>query len=192
MQFAFYYGDHKDDGFIARLGYALIRAGQVKEEYSKYTHCEAIMGRITNSNQVVIASASVRDGNQVRLKAVELNPARWLVLDCPDYSLQQSLSWFLENRGVPYSMVGAVASTLWIGRFLVSLFNVDPKELGQWCSRCLSDSVGISGGADFNVSELITLLTNIPGTTDITEDFFAGNVAIAEFPEELLPLLYKS
>lgn len=192
MQFAFYHGDHKDDGFIARLGYALIRAGQVNEEYSKYTHCEAIMGRIPNSNQVVIASASVRDGNQVRLKAVELNPARWLVLDCPEYSLQQSLSWFLENRGVPYSMVGAVASTLWIGRVLVSLFNVDPKELGQWCSRSLSDSVGISGGANFNVSELITLLTNIPGTTDITEDFFAGNVAIAEFPEELLPLLYKS
>lgn len=89
-------------------------------------------------------------------------------------------------------MVGAVASTLWIGRVLVSLFNVDPKELGQWCSRSLSDSVGISGGANFNVAELITLLTNIPGTTDITEDFFAGNVAIAEFPEELLPLLYKS
>lgn len=192
MQFAFYFGDHKDDGFRARLGYALIKAGQIKEHYGKYTHCEAIMGRVIESEKVVIASASVRDGNQVRLKAVKLNPSRWLILDCPQYSLQQSLAWFIKNRRTPYSMLGAVASTLWIARLLVSAFGIETTSLGQWCSRCISDSIGIQGGADFNVSELITLLVNMPDTKDITKEFFAGEVAIAEFPEEYSELLFAS
>lgn len=190
MQFAFYYGDHKDDGFSARLGYGLIRLGQTGEVHSKYTHCEAILGRITGTDQVVIGSASVRDGNQVRLKAVRLNPSRWLVLDCPHFSLQQSLSWFVENRRTPYSMIGAMSSALWLPRFVLSLLNIAPESLGQWCSRALPDSVEVAGGASFNVAELVTLLMNIPETKDITREFFEGSVAIAEFPEHLTELLY--
>ena len=170
MRVAFYYGDHKKDGLRARLGYALIRLGQVSEVYSQYTHCEAILDG--SWREAVIGSASVRDGNQVRIKTTDLTPGHWTVLDVPAADAKRARDWFDSNARRPYSMLGAVSSALWVARAALRLIGREPQELGQWCSRAVGESIGLVGSQDMSVAELAAALWNLPGTRDVTTEFF--------------------
>lgn len=169
MKVAFYYGDHKDDGF-GRVGYWFIRRGQVKEQFAHFSHCEAVFEG--DHKKALIGSASVRDGNQVRVKQTGLKKGRWVVWDVPRLNTAKSKSWFYQNSGTPYSMIGAMSSAVWFVKAALSLFGVDPRSLGQWCSRSIGESVELVGAADMHVSELATVLWNLPGTVDVTKQFF--------------------
>ncbi len=173
MLVALYHGDHKKDGLKARLGYALIRLGQIAEVYGNYTHCEAILGGTWRSAE--IASASVRDGNQVRVRTTELNPGHWTILDVPSSDVNTCRAWFTARQGVTYSMVGAVSSALWFARFLLHLKGVRIAGLGYWCSRAVAESMGLSGSEDMSVAEFVSVIWNLPGTRDVTREFFQQN-----------------
>lgn len=170
MLIALYHGDHKKDGIKARLGYALIRLGQVSEVYSQYTHCEAILAGTWQ--KAFIGSASVRDGNKVRTKSTDLTPGHWTILDVPTANVYRSLMWFEANDGKPYSMAGAVTSALWIARVVLRILGREPQELGMWCSRAVGESIGLVGSQDMSVAELAAALWNLPGTRDVTTEFF--------------------
>jgi hypothetical protein len=113
MLTAWYIGDHKDDGFMARLGYAIIRFGQTAEKYGYMTHCEVIQaGPWWNCS---IIGASRRDGAEVRQKLVELNPGHWRILDVPAWDLQDFNKRAIPLLGTPYSNLGAAASACGLG-----------------------------------------------------------------------------
>lgn len=170
MLIAFYRGGHAKDDWAARLGYALIELGQISELYGDLTHCEAILSGDWQAAQ--IASASVRDGNQVRIKTTGMNPAHWLVLDVPAADVVRVHAWFLRHLGVRYSMVGATASALWLARLLLKAVGKRPADLGQWCSRAVAEAIGLVGAEDMNVAELAATLMSLPGTRDVTDQFF--------------------
>lgn len=171
MLIALYHSDHKKDGLKARLGYALIRLGQISEVYSQYTHCEAILSGTWQ--QAEIGSASVRDGNKVRVKSTDLTPGHWTVLDVPAADVNRAQQWFEDNEGTPYSMAGAVTSALWIARVVLRILGREPQELGMWCSRAVGASIGLVGSQDMSVAELAAALWNLPGTRDVTTEFFS-------------------
>lgn len=173
MLTAWYRGDHSDDALSARLGYRLIRIGQTREVYGQYTHVEAIHGGTWND--ATIASASVRDGRKVRIeKHVRLNPLHWDVVEVPLWSLVQSVDWFREHRGEPYSMLGAAASAAWPVRAVLGLARVEIASLGTWCSRAVGESAGIVGAVDMSVAELAAVAFNLPGSEDVSKNFFKG------------------
>lgn len=170
MLVGFYKGDHKKDGILARLGYMTIRIGQVNELYGEYTHCEAIFNN--DYKNAEIGSASVRDGNQVRITTKSLNPEHWTILDVPSKDAARSKLWFLDNAGKPYSKVGAMSSAVWIVRFILKVINIKPWLLGFWCSYAVPKSMDIVGGENMNVAEFKTVLINLPGTIDVTLEYF--------------------
>lgn len=166
-----YVGDHKDDGLLARVGYALIRLGQVGQKYGRATHCEALIEG--DWWAATIAGASLRDGAQVRVKpGVALNPAHWVVLDVPLWDGPAAARWFDAHQGTPYSMLGAAASASMAVGLLVLLLRRPVATLGQWCSRALGDAAAVDGAEDMSVSELMAVALALPGTRDVTADFF--------------------
>lgn len=175
MLVAFYKSNHKKDPFPASLGYAFIKLGQIGEAFSEFTHCEAIFEG--DKEKVRMGSASVRDGYEVRITEAQLNPEHWVILDVPSKSAEESELWFLQNVKTTYSMIGAMASATWIVRIFLHLFQIKATELGQWCSRAVPESMQIKGSENMNVSEFMTVLVNLPGTRDVTAEFFGDGVS---------------
>lgn len=166
-----YIGDHRDDGFWPRVGYFVIRLGQTAERFGYATHCEAVQGGPWWA--CCIVGASRRDGAQVRQKTVALNPAHWRVLDVPLWDLQAFVQRATPLLGTRYSDFGAAASASMLARIAASVLRIDIASLGQWCSRFLADGNGVQGAEDFSVSELMALAWSLPGTRDVTVEFFS-------------------
>ena len=171
MLTAWYIGDHSKDGFMARLGYALIRLGQIGQKYGKATHCEGIvMGPWWHCT---IAGASRRDGAQVRFKTVELTPGHWVILDVPQWDVVAFTAEAEKLAGTRYSDIGAASSASMLVGLIVRLAGVQVAELGQWCSRFILDCNKVQGAEDMSVSEAMTLALALPGTRDVTSEFFS-------------------
>ncbi|MBL8387020.1 MAG: hypothetical protein JNK17_02165 [Hydrogenophaga sp.] len=173
MLTAWFYGDHKEEGLMDRLGVQVIRLGQTQEQYGRYTHVEAIHGGTWDD--AVLSSASVRDGRKVRTEAhVRLSPGKWSIWNVPLWDRERSVAWFREHRGKRYSMLGAAASAAWPVRAALGVARVDIGALGQWCSRSVGESEGVAGAVDMSVSELAAHVWSLPGTEDVTVPFFGG------------------
>lgn len=171
MLTAWYIGDHRDDDLLARLGYWLIRFGQTAEKFGYATHCEAITdGPWWNCT---IWGASRRDGKKVRCKFVELNPKHWRILDVPVWDEEDFAGRAAVMRGLPYSDFGAAASASMFVRILATLFGIEIASLGQWCSRFMAQANDVQGAEDFSVSELMALAWSLPGTKDVTAEYFS-------------------
>ena len=167
---ALYRGDHSKDGLMARLGYGIIRLGQIGEDNSIYTHCETIFAG--DRNLVRMGSASFRDGQQVRITEAKLNPEHWTILQVRVDDLDRVEAWFLDHLELPYSTIGALASATWFFRFSLYVLRILADELNYWCSRAVGESLGLRGAANMSVSELATVLWNLPDTLDVTREFF--------------------
>jgi len=176
MLTAWYIGDHDDDGYLARLGYKITRIGQVRQLFGQVTHCEAILD-VGFDGIHRIAGASLRDKG-VRVKLTELNREHWTILDVPLWDRVRCLAWFEAKSAlkIPYSALGAASSASPLVSLCLDAAGVDRLAIGQWCSRALGESVGVIGSEDMNVSELMTLSWNMPGTRDVTRKFFGGLV----------------
>ena len=168
-----YIGDHKKDGLMARIGWGLIRLGQTGQHFGKVTHTEAVL--MGPWYHCTIASATVRDGSQVRIKTTDLNPGHWIVLNVPAWDVVQSAKWFEKHAGTPYSKLGAASSASMLAAILIRMAGVQVTKLGQWCSRCIPESQDVKGAADMSPSELFALAWALPGTTEVTDKFFAAS-----------------
>lgn len=171
MLTAWYIGDHSKDGFMARLGYALIRLGQIGQKYGRATHCEGIV--VGPWWSCTIAGASRRDGAQVRFKTVDLTPGHWVILDVPQWDVVAFTAEAEKLAGTPYSDIGAASSASMLVGAFVRMAGVRVAELGQWCSRFLPQCNKVQGAEDMSVSEAMTLALALPGTRDVTADFFS-------------------
>lgn len=166
-----YIGDHSEDDAWSRMGYFVIRFGQSAERFGYATHCEAVQcGPWFNCS---LLGASRRDGKQVRQKTVRLTPGNWRVLDVPLWDLADFNRRAMPLLGTPYSDFGAAASASLFVRFVALVLRIDIVALDQWCSRFLAQGAGVEGAEDFSVSELMALAMALPGTRDVTEDYFS-------------------
>lgn len=181
MLTAWYIGKSKNEGWKSRLWDALIRLGQINERFEHATHCEAVMSG--HWAMATIAGASLRDDG-VRFKTTNLNPDHWIILSVPAWSRVRSEAWFTANKGQPYSALGAASSASLLVRFVLKLFKVRPSSLGEWCSRALGLSVGVGGAEDMSVSELMALAMALPGTKDVTSQFFGLPVEMTEVRDD--------
>lgn len=109
MLIAHYIGDHGGDGWLSRIGVALVRFAQ-KGPYGHVTHAEAIHA-VHEDGSVTMASASLMDGG-VRSKRLTLNPAHWLITDVPQWDVRDSIDFFAESKGWPYDWRGALATVM--------------------------------------------------------------------------------
>jgi hypothetical protein len=169
MLTAWYIGDHKEDGQAARLGVLAIRFGQIGQKWGRVTHCEAIL--MGPWHCATIASASLRDGG-VRIKTTDLNPAHWIILDVPVWDVVSVAAWFERRAGTPYSTIGAMSSASMLIGAVLKLCGVVVSALDMWCSRALGDAAGVGGAEDMSVSELMALAMALPGTRDVTPEYF--------------------
>jgi hypothetical protein len=115
-----YVGDHAADSWDVRLGWILTRIVQYisltlrfkPTTYYRVTHTECILAENPDGT-VTIASASIRDGFQVRKKEnVVLTPGNWLIGDRPEWSVEEAINWFAVHDGEPYDWLGA--GTCWL------------------------------------------------------------------------------
>lgn len=109
MKVAHYIGRHEGDTLAVRLGWAAMRAVQ-RGEFRRVTHVESILEEHSDGS-VTIASSSLRDGG-VRSKRVHLAPGAWLVVSVPLWSAAAAHELLQATEGMPYDLLGAVATVL--------------------------------------------------------------------------------
>ena len=156
MKVAFYVGNHRADGIMARIGWAITRLVQ-KGPYSHITHCEAIHAEHADGT-VTIASASVRDGG-VRSKRTKLNPAHWWIVDVPQWDVEQSIDFLTHTAGMKYDWRGAVA-TVFLGS----------QQTARWfCNEHVSAPFLRASGT-FGPNHLTAICLSLG--RDVTAEFF--------------------
>ena len=69
-----------------------------------YSHCELVI-----DGQCY--SSSLRDGG-VRPKQARLNPAHWMIVDCPTWPVEASIELLEKTNGAKYDLRGALATRL--------------------------------------------------------------------------------
>lgn len=157
-----YIGDHANDGFTARAGWATVRAAQVGATYKRVTHVEAVLAG--KGRNATIASSSLRDGG-VRTKVnPDLDPSKWIVFYVPAWDVERAIDWFAEHDGEEYDIAGAVASVAW---FL-------PHVQGRWyCNESIGASQGLVDPHRMTPAAFCALMCALPGTRRADEEFFA-------------------
>lgn len=157
MKVALYVGDHAGDGISIRLGWWLTRLGQ-KGQLGIVTHVEAIHAEHQDGS-VTIASASLRDGG-VRSKDVTLTPGSWMIVDVPQWSLQQCQAWFAVHDGELYDVRGALATML--------------PGAGVWnrwfCNEAVGASIGLMQPGTFGPHQFAAIALTMG--SDVTAAFF--------------------
>lgn len=166
MKVALYTGDHAADGMLARTGWFVTRLVQ-KGPYGDVTHCEAIHAEHADGS-VTIASASLRDGG-VRAKRVMLNPMHWMIVDVPQWDVEQSIELLWETEGNPYDIRGAIA-TVFIGS----------PERGKWyCNQWVSEPF-LKAAQTFGPNHFTAICLTLG--RDVTQEFFRSRQ-----PDEATP-----
>ncbi len=158
-----YIGRHKGDGFLAWLGWALIRAAQIGRRYRRVTHTEMLLHG--DCNAADIASATLMDGGVVRIKqGVKLNPEHWMAVDVPGWEARASSTWFFEHLGQPYDSRGAVGSVL---------FGIG-QAAGSWfCNEADGASVGQIDPHTMPPAGFMAYAMGQPDARDVTAEFFS-------------------
>jgi hypothetical protein len=157
-----YIGNHSNDALSARLGWALVRLAQVGDKYRRVTHCEVLFSG--SPSEATIGGASVRDGG-VRIKQTSLSHGSWVVLDVPAWDRSKAWEFIASQGGMKYDWRGALATVLWLL----------PNSKAAWfCSEIMAFSVGLIDAHRYKPSTLFALAESLPGTRNITEEFFKG------------------
>lgn len=155
MLVALYIGNHRRDTLAVRAGWALTRLVQ-KGEFSRVTHCEAVLEQWPDGT-VDLGSSSLRDGG-VRIKSgVRLDPASWWLVDVTQWDDGAAWRWFRAHDGAPYDRRGAVATVL-PGRHQDGEF---------FCNEAVGAAVGLRAPNTFTPAQFaaicFTLGRNVTG-----------------------------
>jgi hypothetical protein len=98
-------------------------------DQGKYSHCELVFSDGKS------ASATFRDGRQVREKEIVFDDANWDFINLPA-ELEPAANEFLQQtRGMPYDLVGQ-------SRFMFAPWHGVKKS--YWCSEWCAAALGMS------------------------------------------------
>lgn len=93
-----------------------------------YSHCELVLSR------GVSASATVRDGMQVRSKYINFSDANWDFLDVPPHLEAAAVEFFRKTEGMPYDLIGQF-------RFILNPYRGSADK--YWCSEWVAEALGM-------------------------------------------------
>lgn len=110
---------------------------------SPYSHVELVVstGRAWSS--------SFEDGG-VRSKLIDLDPAKWDVVDLPAHLEQAAVDWFKEHRGAGYDLVGNL-------QFVLAVFSDSRKR--WFCSEAVAAALGIPDPWRYDPGTLASAIT---------------------------------
>lgn len=138
MKIAFYKGKGNFFNWLIR-----------KWDGGKYSHCELVFSNGFS------ASASYRDGRQVRAKVIEFNPEHWDFINVPTELEGGALTFLEETNGKPYDLVGQI-------RFIVAPLT-GSKE-GYWCSEWVAAALGMPEAWRYSPNSLYAALKYMNNT----------------------------
>lgn len=105
---------------------------------SAYSHCELVVDGLCYSS-------SAMDGG-VRVKAIDLDPEKWDLIDLPWADGSQIVAYFRETDHHRYG---------WIGLIFSQLFNLNRETAGaQFCSQWCGAALGLPAPSSLNPSTL--------------------------------------
>lgn len=110
---------------------------------SPYSHVELVMssGRAW--------SASFEDGG-VRSKLIDIDPAKWDVIELPDHLEPAAAAWFAARRGAKYDILGNL-------QFVLAAI---PHSRKRWfCSEAVAAALGIPEPWRYDPGTLASALT---------------------------------
>lgn len=164
MLIALYIGPHTSDTLPVRLAWKATRLVQ-KGPLGIVKHVEAIHEVYTNG-EVTLASSSLRDKG-VRIKTTKLNPAHWIIVEVPQWSVQKSILWFESHEGDAYDIRGALATVL-----------PGTSSPDRWfCNEAVGASVGLICPETFGPNQFAAIALTLG--TNVTMEFFSnmGNLS---------------
>lgn len=127
----------------------LIRAATGHPE----SHAELlVIPEIKHSNLCI--SASKRDGNQVRQKAITWNPEHWTFVEVPGLSCSDCLKRAIRHLGKPYDTLGAVLSVTALSW---------PRKDRWFCSELMALAAGLDRPHRYSPGELKQALLAMGG-----------------------------
>ncbi len=94
-----------------------------------YSHCELVFG------DGLCASASYRDGQQVRGKQIEFDDDHWDFIDLPDELEAGARRFYEMTEGTGYDLIGQI-------RFVAAPYHGQEKKF--WCSEWIANAIGLT------------------------------------------------
>ena len=113
-------------------------------ELGKYSHCELVF------SDGVSASASYLDGG-VRFKRIEYDPAKWDLVDLPEFDEPSARMWFEMHEGRGYDLFGNF-------HFVVGPIRNDDGK--YFCSESIAAALGFADAWRFEPNVLYAVLTH--------------------------------
>lgn len=111
-----------------------------------YSHCELIF------SDGLAASASYRDGQQVRGKYIDFNDGHWDFIELPAHLEDNARRFFEKTNGVGYDLIGQV-------RFFAAPFHGQKKK--YWCSEWIASALGMTEPWRYGPNGLNSAITDI-------------------------------
>ena len=160
-------GRHHKDDWTARLGWSVVRLAQIGARFKRVTHVESLLeGPWFDAT---IGSSTLRKTPEGKtgvrtLKNVRLNPDHWMVIDVPQWDVDEAQEWHESHNGSPYAWLGSLATIVW---FL-------PQIKGQEnCVMAVGKPHGVIDVHRMTTAELIAHCMSLQGARDVTAEFFS-------------------
>jgi hypothetical protein len=145
-----YVGNHSNDTFLVRAGWAITRLVQ-RGEFEKVTHVEACFG-FSETGCAHIGSSSLRDDG-VRTKHVFLTNNHWAAIDVPVWDADKSLAFIKAQSGGKYDTRGALATVL-----------LGAQDGARWfCNEIVGASVGLVSPEIYGPAQFMAIAASMPG-----------------------------
>ena len=144
-----YVGNHAQDTFAVRAGWAITRAVQ-RGEFKQVTHVEACF-EFADDGCAHIGSSSIRD-NGVRTKKVFLQKKHWVAIDVPCWDANKSLLFINSKLGHAYDTRGALATVL-----------LGAQDGDRWfCNEIIGASVGLVSPEIYGPAQFMAIAASMP------------------------------
>lgn len=118
--------------------------------HGPYSHCEVVLWRLADG-RAVCGSSSNLDGG-VRRKIIDLDPARWDVVDVPWANQSAAMRWFAEHEGTPYDTAGLFGF----------VWRRGDGDRGKWyCSEACAAALGLDEPWRFDPNTLAAVIRSM-------------------------------
>lgn len=110
-----------------------------------YSHCELIF------SDGLAASASFADGQCVRSKQIDFDPANWDFIELPSHLEADARAFFEATEGKGYDLIGQI-------RFLIAPYQGQKNKF--WCSEWVASAIGMEQPWRYGPNGLYAALHN--------------------------------
>ncbi len=117
-----------------------------------YSHCEFVLGKM-QGGKYLCASASNLDAG-VRFTTIDLDPARWDLIEIDPALNRKAVAWFETHRGEAYDIAGLFGFVLRRG---------DGSRQRWFCSEACAAALGLGEPWRFDPNTLAVVVKRLSG-----------------------------